>query len=370
MESIYYVSVAFETAIAFACLIFIFLLLATKLLPKLVTRYGILLFANLMFIALFYMIIHIGWVNVAIPLIWLFVPSTITVGLFFYRFNTVWLNHSFKIDRFITFVPLVVLVAAITFEILNVTVPDNMTIYNLRLAFTENTLKYLFPIYSGLLIVLNFLKLRKAEQLNRENHTAKDVVNLNWSRVSLLFYVIFYFGMIISEVVSPFISEFIFNISILVLVLYLGYYQIKVIAKYLRTTKEHESINDDEQRPELSSTPMDGKLDELFQSINELVESEELYLKFDISIHELGKRMNMNSKYLSQAINSRDGLNFNRFINQKRVKHASELILDEAYSTYTLEGIGKESGFRSKSTFNTTFKTIIGCTPSEYKKKN
>jgi AraC-like DNA-binding protein len=368
MESIYYVSVAFETAIAFACIIFIFLLLATKFLPKLVIRNGILLFANLMFIALFYLLIHVGWIQIAIPLVWLFVPSTISVGLFFYRFNTVWLDHSFKIDRLIMFIPLIVLVAAITFEILNVVLPENLTLYHLRLGFTENTLRFLFPIYSGTLIVLNFLKLKRAELKNRENYTAKDVVNLNWSRLSLIFYVIFYLGMIISEIVSPFISEILFNISILVLVLYLGYYQIKVIAKYLQATKEHSSQNDFKSNRDTSNTPVDEKLGELFMSIDELVETEELFLKIDISIHELGERMKMNSKYLSKAINSRDGLNFNRFINEKRVNYAATLILDSQYEGYSLEGIANESGFRSKSTFNTTFKSVIGCTPSEYKK--
>lgn len=370
MESIYYVSIAFETAIAFACIIFIFLLLATKFLPKLVIRNGILLFANLMFIALFYLIIHVGWINVAVPLVWLFVPSTITVGLFFYRFNTVWLNHSYRIDRPLAVIPIIVLIAAITFEILNVVVPENMTIYNLRLAFTENTLRYLFPIYSGTLIVLNFVKLRNAELKNRENYTARDVVNLNWSRLSLIFYVIFYLGMIISELVDPFISEIIFNVSILVLVLYLGYYQIKVIAKYLHATREHLDTDEPEPNRETSNTPVDEKLDELFQSIDQLVESEKLYLKPDISIRELGGRMEMNSKYLSKAINNRDNLNFNRFINEKRIAYASQLILDDKYSGYTLEGIANESGFRSKSTFNTTFKTILGCTPSEYKKRH
>lgn len=369
MEGIYYVSVAFETAIALACAIFVVLLLATKLLPKRVSRNGILLFLNLMLIALFYLTINVGWVHIAIPLIWLFIPSTITVGLFFYRFNTIWLDQHNKLDRVLTLIPILVLVVTVVLEVLNYTSPENALIHSFRIQFAEKTMKYLFPLYSGTLIVLNFIKLRRAELQNRNNYASNDVVNLNWSRISLIFYVIFYIGIFLSELVDSFVSELLFNLSILVLVLYLGYYQIRVIARYLKVVhtspdkKESESTNETE-------ASIDPKLDELFSEVDELVESEKLYLNFDLSIHELGKRMNTNSKYLSQAINRKDGLNFNRFINEKRVTHASRLILDDNYNGYTLEGIAKESGFRSKSTFNTTFKTIMGCTPSEYKKRN
>jgi AraC-like DNA-binding protein len=150
----------------------------------------------------------------------------------------------------------------------------------------------------------------------------------------------------------------------------LGYYQIRVIARYLRVVQNVPNEAPKSVKVKEQVSTVDPKLEELFSSVDDLVESEKLYLNFDISIHELGKRMNMNSKYLSQAINKKDGLNFNRFINEKRVKYASQLILDDAYNAYTIEGIAKESGFRSKSTFNTTFKAIIGCTPSEYKKQN
>ncbi len=323
-----------------------------------------------MFIALFYLVINVGWIHIAIPLIWLFIPSTITVGLFFYRFNTIWLNQPNKMDRLLAFIPLIVLIIAIILETLNYTSPENPTIHSIRINFTEKTMKYLFPLYSGTLIILNFIKLRRAELHNRENYASKDVVNLNWSRISLFFYVVFYIGVILSELVSSFVSELLFNLSILILTMYLGYYQIRVIARYLRVVQNVPNEAPKSVKVKEQVSTVDPKLEELFSSVDDLVESEKLYLNFDISIHELGKRMNMNSKYLSQAINKKDGLNFNRFINEKRVKYASQLILDDAYNAYTIEGIAKESGFRSKSTFNTTFKAIIGCTPSEYKKQN
>ena len=368
MDKIHYVSVIFEVAIALACSIFIVLLLVTRILPKQVTRFGVLLFLNLCFIALFYLLINMGWTTLAIPLLWLFVPSTITVGLFFYRFNTKWLEYEFKIDKYLNLAPILILIIAATIETLNYTSPEIELIHSIRVGFTRYTLSLLFPLYSGILIVLNFLKLRRAEKLNQEVYASNDIVNLNWSRISLGFYLIFYIGLILSELVNPFVSELIFNISILTLVMYLGYYQINTISRYLNLTQNRIKNSNVDISSKEKRLVNDSKSNELFTSLNNLVESEKLYLKFDISIHELGERLDLNSKYLSQAINSQDGLNFNRFINSKRIRHASELIQNEKYNNYSLEGISKESGFRSKSTFNTTFKGIMGCTPSEYKK--
>ena len=44
-------------------------------------------------------------------------------------------------------------------------------------------------------------------------------------------------------------------------------------------------------------------------------------------------------------------------------------MFDDDYKNYSLEGIAQESGFKSKSTFNTLFKKMNGITPSEYRKK-
>ena len=123
MEGIYIVSAVFESAIILACVIFSVLLIVTRLLPDRVARNGILLFINIAFIAIFYLFINVGWTHIAIPIVWLFVPASITIGLFFYRFNTVWLNQEMKVDRILLFIPALVLLGAGILEILNYAYP-------------------------------------------------------------------------------------------------------------------------------------------------------------------------------------------------------------------------------------------------------
>ena len=92
------------------------------------------------------------------------------------------------------------------------------------------------------------------------------------------------------------------------------------------------------------------------------------YLNVNITLHSLSKVLDTNSSYLSKAINNYFNLNFTDFINEFRIEKAKKVIISQKIEFYTLEGIAKESGFSSISTFNRAFLKIEGKTPTQYKK--
>jgi AraC-like DNA-binding protein len=94
---------------------------------------------------------------------------------------------------------------------------------------------------------------------------------------------------------------------------------------------------------------------------------EKPYLKSDLTIYELAKMLNSNSKYLSVIINTDFNQNFATFINSYRIEEAKELLKEEANEQFTIEAIAKMSGFNSKSSFNNAFKYFQNITPSQYK---
>ena len=56
------------------------------------------------------------------------------------------------------------------------------------------------------------------------------------------------------------------------------------------------------------------------------------------------------------------------YINGYRVKEAKHLLKLKTYNKYSIEGIARNVGFNSKSSFNNAFKRFTGLTPSQYKK--
>jgi AraC-like DNA-binding protein len=62
-------------------------------------------------------------------------------------------------------------------------------------------------------------------------------------------------------------------------------------------------------------------------------------------------------------------MSYNDFINKYRVEEVKVRFSDPENKNKTVLEIMYETGFYSKSVFNTAFKKFTGMTPSEYRKK-
>lgn len=106
-------------------------------------------------------------------------------------------------------------------------------------------------------------------------------------------------------------------------------------------------------------------LGEIEQKIS-LITKKELYINSQLTLAETAKELNVSPHVLSQVINEKFNKSFNIYINELRIERAKMLLLSN--KNFTIEGIGYESGFNSKSSFFTVFKKITGQTPAEYQK--
>ena len=84
---------------------------------------------------------------------------------------------------------------------------------------------------------------------------------------------------------------------------------------------------------------------------------------------DIAEELNITSNRLSQLLNDNLGKGFSLYLNEYRVGEAEKLLLS-SNDRYTIEAIGYESGFRSKSSFFSIFKKINGNTPSTFKKSS
>lgn len=94
------------------------------------------------------------------------------------------------------------------------------------------------------------------------------------------------------------------------------------------------------------------------------------YLDSELNLKQLADQLNIPPHQLSQVINQQFSKNFYDYINAFRVKEVKSRIKNPKYNNITLLGIGMDSGFNSKASFNNVFKKFTGKSPSEYKREN
>jgi YesN/AraC family two-component response regulator len=126
------------------------------------------------------------------------------------------------------------------------------------------------------------------------------------------------------------------------------------------------------ESPKQQPKAVDNKLNELFAQIEEYFEKEQPYCLPDFNIGQLAHQLNSNVSYISAAIRSGAGCNFNNYINDYRIKKVVSMLDNNILSTYTISSVFAEAGFKYQSTFNAAFSKSMNMTPSEYiaSKKN
>lgn len=117
---------------------------------------------------------------------------------------------------------------------------------------------------------------------------------------------------------------------------------------------------------------LDKKIDtteanQLSKQLMHLMLSEKLYQDADLKLSDVAKKMNVIPHRLSQLLNDNLGKSFTNFINEYRIEASKILITSN--NKLTLEAIGYECGYNSKSTFYTAFKKHTGTTPAKFKER-
>lgn len=102
---------------------------------------------------------------------------------------------------------------------------------------------------------------------------------------------------------------------------------------------------------------------QIMEQLEMLLTREKLYLDPDLTLSRLARRLGYPLKQVSTAINQATGENVSRFINQRRIVHACQLL--EAGQNVTTAML--ESGFNTKSNFNREFLRITGINPGKWK---
>jgi AraC-like DNA-binding protein len=224
--------------------------------------------------------------------------------------------------------------------------------------------------------ILAFVEIRKhQENLKDLVSYTSNVITLNWLKIlSISFYVAFFILFILGGLnmignFIPFDPYFVVFTFITLFTFVYSFYGIKQPAIFGEAVK----IDSEEKKePEkYTKSGLKEKQAELYlQKLISIVETEKPYLNRDLSIQDLSDLTGIPKHHITQVLNEKHGKNFFTFINEYRVKEVISRFSDKKNNNFTILAIAFDSGFNSKTTFNSFFKSQTGLTPSEYREKS
>lgn len=111
-------------------------------------------------------------------------------------------------------------------------------------------------------------------------------------------------------------------------------------------------------------------MEQLKLQLDRLMLEKKPYLNGKLLKTELALMLGVNSPELARLLNENVGMNFFEYVNYYRIKEFVNLANTEKGKQLTFFGLAQESGFNSKTTFNKSFKKLMGVSPSVYFNQN
>ncbi len=94
------------------------------------------------------------------------------------------------------------------------------------------------------------------------------------------------------------------------------------------------------------------------------------YISSEITLNNLAKKLNTNSKYLSQVINQHKNQSFSNYVNQLRINYTIERLKKDAkFRKYSVKAIAYEVGFNTTESFSKAFYKFTKIKPSFFIKE-
>ena len=230
---------------------------------------------------------------------------------------------------------------------------------------------YLNLSENAVLLYYCLITLQLTKRLNAlydQNYSAPEHKNIAWTKKLI-------WGLIAVVAVDSVLSVYellyppqvvVWNIGLVVALMlvahtgYLGYrglFQAQILLPEFLLTEPQQAQDKDNDIAAPASAARLASLDpaelrELCDRLDDLLKTERVYLEENLTLGDLAQRLDLTDKKLSELLNKVLRTNFYTLINEYRIAHAQKLLADPAFGHYSLAGIGLESGFNSKTSFN------------------
>jgi len=311
------------------------------------------------------------------------IPLTFGPFLFLYTKYLLYRRFFFKSRDFFHFIPfLLFTVCYFAFFKGNLIFDDHMV-------FTHDGYTFVRLLYavsfSGSVCYYTYLTLtilgRHRRQLKDRFSYFSESNELNWLYILTAIFgltYLTYFALGTYNVVaqkSYFNIAYVSDVFLTILAFSVSYFGIKqpYLFKVVPEEKDAEfvsKIREDESKEiekYKNSNLTDEQKEAYIAHIYTFMLSEKPYMNPELTVQDLSKQLNISRHHLTEILNNDVGKNFFTFINEYRVEEVKRRLLDEKFDHLTIVALAFESGFNSKSTFNSIFKQNTNMTPTQWK---
>ncbi|MDX9847807.1 MAG: AraC family transcriptional regulator [Tenuifilaceae bacterium] len=190
---------------------------------------------------------------------------------------------------------------------------------------------------------------------------------VGWLLFVVFFYNLYCFAAIAIALASVFVDigvplSPIYNYSAMLLMVYiLGFYGLQQQVIF----REPDIENEKSEKYSQSILSAERKV-EIKENLEKYFRLKKPYLNPELSMDMISEALGFPKYQITEVLNMDIGKNFFQYVNEFRVDEVKKM-LKKPNNPYSIEAIGYECGFSSKSSFFTVFKRLTGLTPQQFR---
>lgn len=296
-------------------------------------------------------------------------------GPLLYLFTQSVLFENYKLEKkhIIHFIPFIISICTVVYITLFV---DSVLLSETTNQINSQQIPIYFHIGGILMLIHIFFYLFWSKQeVSKVIDKVKDIYStFNQDNYRLLKFIlnsfIALFTLSLLHSMLPFIGiEGGLLITLLLMILFMFYFINSILLKMLNlssnvgSTITQTNFKEKYAKSNLSKTNLKVYMNKLANHMK----NNERFLDSALNIKDLSAELDIPSKLLSQVINEGYACNFFDFVNKYRIETAKLIFKNQTDKKSTIQEVMYDSGFNSKSSFNTAFKKITNLTPTQYK---
>ncbi len=122
-----------------------------------------------------------------------------------------------------------------------------------------------------------------------------------------------------------------------------------------------------EKKAEYRSLVSPQTLDELSESVLQILVMNKKYLDKDYSALKLARELGTNTRYISAVMGAKFHQNYTTFVNYYRIQDAKSILTDRRYLDLRMTSVSEMVGFANRQSFYAAFFRLEGITPRDYR---